>query len=297
MRRIHLSIIVGLCAALLALVSLSAAHRPGDVAWAINGARALLADQSPYQVETSPLNGNNDPLYYPLPAVLAVLPLARLPLLASSVLFAGVSAALLAWALPRGQWWALASAPAYVSLWVAQWPPLLVAAALLPPLAPLLAVKPTLGAALWLYRPSRWGLIGGALLCLVGLFWLPSWPAEWLATLRAAAHHPIPVLMLPFGPLLLLATLRWRDPRARLLLALACMPQEYWHYDQLPLFLVVPSGWPCAVLAILSWLRYAIWAPCYTAPWWEGQGEVIIAIVTMYLPALILLWRADDEPV
>lgn len=196
---------------------------------------------------------------YPLPAAILAWPVSFLPAHTARVLFTTGGASLLAWAISHPQrrhlWPVFLSAPFLVAVQTAQWSPWLVAATLLPALAPVLCVKPTIGAVLWLHRPSRWAVAGGAALVLVSLAVLPSWPVEWLQTTRLdAARYVPPVSILPLGPLILLAALRWRDPRARLILLLSLMPQQPLFYDQLPLFLVCRTRQQALALAASSFL-------------------------------------------
>jgi hypothetical protein len=100
-------------------------------------------------------------------------------------------------------------------------------------------------------------------------------------------------LILPLGPLLLLAFLRWRKPTGRLFLALSLLPQLLFFYDQLLLFLL-PRRWVSGLaFAGLSWLAYFTWH-------WQGVDVKTGTILTqpdqyvlalIYLPALALvLW-------
>jgi hypothetical protein len=117
----------------------------------------------------------------------------------------------------------------------------------------LLACKPTIGAALWAAYPSRAAALGSVVFLAVSLMLLPSWPLEWFATLGEVPHVAPPVSYLG-GPLLLLALLRWRRPEARLLAALACVPQTLMFYETLPLFLIVRTHAQGAILATGSWV-------------------------------------------
>src|SRR5688500_1352229 len=74
-----------------------------DQVWA--GARALWDGRDPYALVGPGLEfAWKWPLYYPLPALVAVAPLGFLPVIAARAIFAGVSAALLAWAVTRDGW-------------------------------------------------------------------------------------------------------------------------------------------------------------------------------------------------
>ena len=105
-RRLVVAIVIGLLSALY-VVMLGKANpefvSDFDQVWA--GARALWAGHDPYQV----VGPGKDfhwrwPLYYPVPALVAVAPLGLVSVLAARAIFAGTSAALFAWAVFRHNW-------------------------------------------------------------------------------------------------------------------------------------------------------------------------------------------------
>jgi hypothetical protein len=297
-RRILTALVIGLASAGLCWFLLPYQLFPaGDLSWPLNGARALLAGQNPYHTAVAPVPEiDSDPLLYPLPAVLLVLPLAPLPDGAALVLFSGISGALLAFALTRDGFEGLIvllGVPFLNAIYIGQWSPLLSAAVLLPVLSGVFAAKPTLGAALWLARPSRLGLALGAGVLLVSLAVLPFWPLDWIANVRRGSHHQPPLLLLPIGPLLLLALLRWREERARLLLLMACVPQIFWFYDSLPLALVARSRRERLLLVFCSWAGLlAIGLNPWLLQTRTAQGvrwaELAVLLAT-YGPALLLV--------
>jgi hypothetical protein len=223
------------------------------------GSRALLRGLDPYSVVGPGLEFDKGfPLYYPLPAIIAFLPLALLPLETARFVFVGASALLLAYAVTAHGWHRLPmflSGAYLASLAAVQWAPLLTAAFLLPWLGPVLLLKPNIGIALLLASPSRrllaWTVLGGGSVILVSLAVDPSWPARWLTLVRSGPHFTPPVLYLG-GPFVLLALLRWRRPEARLLVALACVPHTTLPYETLPLLLVARTAKETLFLAGLS---------------------------------------------
>jgi hypothetical protein len=109
--------------------------------------------------------------------------------------------------------------------------------------------------------------------------------------LRTLEGHPPAVLILPFGPLLLLAALRWRTPEGRLLLALSIFPQLLFFYDQLILWLIPRSFKSGAIYAALSWAGYFAWRATSIDP---ASGAILrqptqFILLTVYLPALALV--------
>jgi hypothetical protein len=156
------------------------------------------------------------------------------------------------------------------------------------------ACKPTIGAALLVAYPNWRSVAAGALFFLVALAVHPAWPREWLANLSAAPHVVSPVRQSIAGPLVLLALWHWRRADARLLVALACVPQTPLLYEAVPLFLLVTTWLEGAVLAALT---YAAWF------WWQrsapfasyadamaASGRAMVWFLYLPLTALIL-WR------
>jgi hypothetical protein len=102
--------------------------------------------------------------------------------------------------------------------------------------------------------------------------------------------HRIPLAVLPFGPLIGLAALRWRHPDARRVLALACVPQVMLFYDQLPLILLARTFRQSLVLALASY------APLLVAPFVQGPANnsesafmasmAKVLVIAYYLPSV-----------
>lgn len=268
-----------------------------DFSWPWQAARLLLAGRSPYGVALFPsIPAWGDPFFYPLPAALVALPLAPLPALWAGAVFVGLSAGLLAYGLGE-RWPLLLSAPAVVGALAGQWPPLLTAGLLLSPLAVLWVCKPSLGAVLFLARPSWWAALGGAALCLLGLALLPAWPLEWLQALRRS-HHPVPLLTpagLVLAPLLALLVRRrgLADWRVRLLLGLCLVPQMTRVYDMLPALLVARSRREALLLALASWAAHLVSYPLLdTAP---GLATALLFALG-YAPPLLGCYLVDPDP-
>jgi hypothetical protein len=274
--------------------------------------RALLRGVDPYSVVGPGLEADQRfPLYYPLPAVIAFLPLAMLPLGLARAVFVGASAGLLAYAV-SGRGWQLAPvfvSGAFVTAYVtAQWSPLLAAAVFLPWLGPAFVMKPNIGAAILAASPSKslltWTAGGGAALVLVSFLIDATWPAKWFGLVQDAPHFTPPVL-LPGGVLVLLALLRWRRQEARLIAALACVPHTTLAYESLPVLLAARSWKQAGVLAGLSIMTFVVQnrlapgpgsdADVYNA-WVTASGTWIVALI--YIPAtiMVLLRPNTGEP-
>jgi hypothetical protein len=128
----------------------------------------------------------------------------------------------------------------------------------------------------------------------------PGWLGDWLAAVardRQGAQYVPPVLVGP-GALCLLALLRWRRPEARLLAALACIPQNYFFYDQLYLGLVLRSHWQFVVAALWS---HAVLAVAAAGELPAGAQQVLsahyapVVVIGLYLPALLLVLLRPNE--
>jgi hypothetical protein len=195
-------------------------------------------------------------------------------------------------------------APLHYAAETAQWSPLFTASVVLPPLAFFLVCKPSIGLAYWLARPSRWAVFGAVVLGGIAFAVQPGWVHEWLANIARnnAAWAPdkpyhAPVTY-PGGFLVLLALLRWRRPEARLLAALACIPQTMLPYEVVPLFLVPRTFKETASFVGLSYFAWLLVeakvGPVRTASeYFTVSGPVIVAL--MYLPATILVLRRPNE--
>lgn len=266
-------------------------------------ARSLLEGMNPY-VAVGPDGSLFHWPYaqlYPLPAILLLAPFTLLSTATASALFTGISGACLAYAVARDGY---ARLPIFVSagfIWavnLAQWSPLLAAATLIPPLGFLLVVKPTIGLALFLYRPTLIAAVGAIVLLLASLAVWPGWPAAWYPLLVSHAPNMIAPISVLGGPLLLLAMLRWRRPEARLLLALALIPQTPLPYETVVLFLVTTTLAEASILAALTWVfsELLVAAVRPDMPTLEKRAVAMrLMVLTVYLPTLVMLLRKPNE--
>jgi hypothetical protein len=239
---------------------------------------------------------------YPLPAAILAIPVASAgPFLALGI-FAGASTGVFAYSILRSggeRWPLLLSAPMMITVLSGQWSALLSAGFLLPTLSIFWVCKPTLGAALWLGRPTIAAVVGGTVLIALSFVLLPSWPAGWLLAVKSdPAHHYLAPITLAGGPIILLALLRWRQAEARLLIALACVPQALMFYNALPVLLAARTRRESMIAATLASLGWFGWSqvlgdaplssqyPVYAGYWMLGFA---------YLPALIMVLRRREH--
>lgn len=296
--RFFVTIAAGLWGGGLAYAFMSrAGFFPDFLAWWY-AARAFVRGLDPYSVAPSAAPYFiSDPLVYPLPSVLTVIPFSWMPLPVAGAVFFGVSSMLLAWAVTRDGYARVAlfmSFPFVMAASLGQWAPLVIGAALLPRMGFLAVCKPTLAAALAISRPTKSIVFGGAAFLLASVVLDSSWPARWLANLRLAAPHPAPVFTLA-GAALVLAALRWRREDARLVLGMAAVPQLAMFADQLPLLLVARTRIEAMSMALLSHAGGLLWLSMRNPkdhPAWDATNLVLASV---YLPALVLVLRRPNE--
>ncbi len=298
-RRLVIAVIIGLCAAYLAWPGVGVVGA-SDFNQLWYAARSLLAGSNPYAaVGPGRTFDWPFPLFYPLPAVLVAVPFTVLTPAGASMLFSGIAAALFVWVLTGSAPYRLAAVLSfsfYYAAAISQWSPLLIASVFIPNLGFLLVVKPTIGLALWLYKPHWQAIAGGTLLLAISIVVRPEWPMEWIQTFGAGTHIRGPITTLG-GPVVLLALLRWRRPEARLLVALACVPHTTLLYEALPLFLV-PVSWAQSLLLVaLNWIAQivVITLQPYSSLADRARTSAIVSVALVYLPCVIMILRRPNE--
>lgn len=282
----------------------AAFHRPNEVhtdfAQIWYAAKALIAGQDPYgAIGPGKSFPQPYPLFYPFPAVIIGALFTPLSVTWANAAFAAVGAGFLLFAAIRSERHrvlVIVSAPFVYATWISQWSPILTAAALLPVFGFLFAAKPTIGAALFAYRPNSRAIAGIILILALSFAIQPNWVSEWRVSLRSTGHMVVPIVH-GAGPLLALAILRWRRPEARLLLVMACVPQTAILYEALPLALI-PGGFvEMAVFVALSWVACEWWV--HTGLMLEMSAETLlsvhIVVPLLYLPCLIMVLRRPNE--
>ena len=304
--RVGLAIAAAALSGFRAFLWISGEPRSRDFDQVWYAARTLLAGRNPY-AEIGPGLPFDwpAPLYYPLTAAVAVIPLAGLARSLAAVLFAALASGLFVWAATRrsiAPFVVITSASAALAAETVQWSPLLAAAYGLPWLGILLCAKPTIGFAVWLARPSRIAVIGAVVLTAIGLAFSPMWPMDWLTALRhtSLAREGGTPYFAPIGSFggafAALAILRWRRPEARLVLALACVPQTPLLYETVPLFLVPSSITEGGVLWLGSWLAALWYSSAGPFPNSFEQYKLSAEAIgwCMYFPAVVMLLRRPN---
>ena len=276
-----------------------------DQLW--HGARALIQGENPYQYVGPTGVFGWAPLYYPLPAMLLVSPLALLPLLAARAVFAAISAGVLAAALLRDspvRLLVFLSAPMVIAIGRGQWSPLLVAAAYFPSMAWVGLAKPNIALAVLFGSRKPWSavtsaVIGGAILIAVSFIIEPGWLASWLEAL-GRKRDGVSVLIHGGGLFIPLVLLRWRRPESRMLAALGSVPQTPSFYDTVPL-IMVPRGFRetsflviagnLALLLLVSGvgLRTEQIGPLY------AERVLLWSSFLLYLPCVFMILRRPND--
>ncbi|GIV96216.1 MAG: hypothetical protein KatS3mg057_0873 [Herpetosiphonaceae bacterium] len=268
----------------------------GDIGMPLCMGRALLNGTNPYVVcQGTHSDGITPTTANPMTTALVVLPLQPFPPSFAAALFFGLSTALLCFGLMRDgktRLLVLLAYPYWQALQVVQWSPLLFAVALFPWLLPLALAKPHIGAPVILTNLTLRRLLACAAFIGISLIVDPLWPLRLLDRIGAPGDYRIPITVLPFGPILLLALLRWRSPRARFLFLLALVPQRTF-YDAFLLWLVPQTRRELLVLGLLSWITYYGW-------FFTGHSNMEWVLACLYLPALIMVLRdsgrAEESP-
>jgi hypothetical protein len=262
---------------------------PGDLRYSLGLAHEWLDGNDPYL----PYKLNIDPnaVPYPFTAVLITMPIVWLPDKIAAGIFVSVGAGILSWLiLANKKNWQLmmfASWPLINSIIFYQWAPYIVSMYFTPNLLPFLFTKPQIALPFVLtQKPSRIGILMAILLVAFSIALYPLWPFDWIKTLHNYIGVP-PLFVLPLGPLLLLALIRFREKRSWLLVLMALMPQRM-VYDQLGVLLVAKSRKQMLFLVICSWISLP--ALIYFGGWdympWGWKNWVLIE---SYIPGLIVV--------
>jgi hypothetical protein len=298
-QRVAVAVGIGIIAGLLSCAFLSRPGSGGDYFFIWSAARSLLAGQNPYHVvAVGPENPGNDVLLYPLPALLLIVPLAWLPIAVSGGVFLGISSALLAFALLKDGYHRLPifmSAPFLMAISLGQWSPLVTAAALEANLGFVFAAKPNLGLPAWLYRPNLRAVVMAVALVLVSFAVLPRWPIDWYHNVASRPEKLSPIRTLA-GPVLLLAAIRWRRSESRLFLAMACVPQALFFYDQLALGLIPRTLRQSLILALAGFALLLTWFHRLGPGDYYVQKAIPYATALYFVTLVLLLWPDSVAP-
>jgi hypothetical protein len=303
--RLRFALTVGIAATAAAITLTEYSMNVGrhsDFAPAWFGARALLAGSNPWaQVGPGLTFDWPWPLLYPAPALVLAIPFAAVTEIVATATLVGASTFLLVWGVTRSgphRLPAFASLPFFIASAAGQWTALLGSGWFLPLTAFAWIAKPTIGLALLVatasVRSVAIAVSSGVVLLLVSFALSPGWVPEWVSVIRDADHMQ-PLAASRGGFIVFAALLRWRRPEARLLLAMALVPQTPAFYDLLLILLIVPATLRQAM---------AMTAVCNAGllllnlvPVTEETFVPVRAMASLvfcYLPALIIVLRREN---
>lgn len=254
----------------------------GDFAyWPVRAARDLISGIDPYSYTIESWE-----VPYPLTTAILALPFAVIPDHIAGALFFGLSSALMAMALTRGNrpWGLLAflSVPFIENLYSVQWGPLMVAAAVYPHLLPVTLGKPHIGiVSAMTHKPNKTGLLLSTVLVLLSFIIDPLWVTKWINSVGGYGGR-IPILY-PLGFVALLSLLKWRDPRAKIILLIAIMPKQSF-YDYMLLWLVPNNKVSMVILTLVSWVVFFM-----------GLNAINIYSLFLIVPVMMLFAYAPAD--
>ncbi len=293
--RVQVAVALGLVCGLMSFAStFRAGFRGQDFGIFWTAARILLSGGNPYHAIV--LADGGPAFFYPIPALVLVAPFAALPVHIAGPGFVALSCGLLAFVVTRDGWWRLVmflSGSMLCSVTAAGWSPLVTVAFFATGAMWLGAVKPNIGLAMLAHRPSLRAALIMLAVAVVSLVVLPTWPLDWLASVRASRVHFAPIVA-PGGFLLLLAALKWRRPEARLLLAMALLPSSPVVYEALPLF-VIPATWRQMLILSATTMGAYLSTRTYAGDVFSFmQHGRSLVVWTCYLPALVMVLRRPN---
>ena len=298
-RRARLGVASAIGLGVAALYLLYAAMHPGagagDFDFPLRAARLLLVRRDPYVEMVPGVPGAAGAFLYPLPTGLIAIPFIGLSPAVAAATFIGLSSAVLAFALSRVGWWrllALMSPSFLLAFSVANWPPLVMATALLPGLGWLAIAKPNIGLVAFAYRPRWSSVVGAIVMASIALILVPRWPIEWLSHVGRQEIPHTPTFMWPLAAVGFAGLLRWRTPEGRALLAFTLVPVSAFPYDHLMLWLIPRSFREALLLTWAAWLTAPAVLGFNAAPSRTAllliQGALALGTV---VPATVLVLR------
>jgi hypothetical protein len=268
------------------------------------GAKALLAGDNPYAL-IGPGRQIDLPstLFYPAPALAAVIPFTVIPYEIAGALFVLISAWLLAFGATKDGWQLLPIFPSVVFLSTArlgQWSILITASLFIPSLAFFAIAKPQgfLPVILSSRKRGTWiaSAIGAIALLAISFMLFPHWVEAWWAQLGTTDYFSAPIASWR-GIAIATLILRWRRSDAWLVLVAACMPQTWYPYNGLILLCVATTYREASVLSLLSsagWFAAFLFLSAGFRSPETRVGFESILIALGYLPATILVLRRSN---
>ncbi len=256
-----------------------------DLGFPLCAGRVLLAGGDPYGGACAGAAQGREWPTNPLTTVLIALPFAPLGDKGALPVWAIMSGILAFGLLQKGERWRLLvflSAPYWVAFLCLNWTPLMAALVMLPALTPLWLIKPQNGLPAFLTHWSWRRAVAAVAFLILSLLVDPAWPLRWWPQARSYDFY-IPLIVLPFGPLILVALFFWRDVKTRYILLLSVMPQRFL-YDPLLLAWIPDSRSDMLLVTAAGWIGYGL----VFALQFPYQP---IVVLFCYLPAVVIRWR------
>lgn len=269
------------------------------------GARFLSWGLDPYKLVGPHLTiGTASALYYPAPALVAVIPFTVLPFHLAGTLFVFISSFLLGYSTTHDGWQRLPIFPSLVfvnSAQLGQWSIIIAAAVFLPLLNFLAIVKPQSSLPVLGSATKRTALVSaavGAIVLLVVSFALvPHWLTSWWSVINSTDYFHPPIATFGGAPIALVL-LRWRRPEAWLIFLAACTPQTWYPYNGLLLLLVAATYREACVLSLVSSAGWLLSYAFLVGGWRSDETRYVlfnVLIALGYLPATILVLRMRND--
>jgi hypothetical protein len=300
-QRILVAVLIGLAAASLHYFKPGSNGGPSDFSTVWYGSSFIGKGLNPYSlVGPHRVIDLPSPVFYPAPALVAVLPLTVLSAEHAGVVFVFISAALLAFGATRESWYLLPlfpSVPFLTSARLGQWSMLMTAALYIPVIAALAICKPQASIPVVAASTEKktWlaGGVGGSVLLVLSFILMPAWPTEWMKLLRSAEYFRAPIMTIVGVPIAAVL-IRWRRPEAWLIFTAACLPQTWYPYNALILLAVAATYREACVLSLISSAGWFVTYAFFAGAWRSAETQLVMQyalILFGYLPATFVVLR------
>ena len=300
-QRILVAILIGLFAASLHYFKPGGNGGLSDFSTVWYGSSLIAKGLDPYSmVGPHRIIDLPSPVFYPAPALVAVLPLTVFSVEHAGVVFVFISAALLAFGVTRESWYLLPlfpSVPFLTSARLGQWSMLMTAALYIPTIAALAICKPqaSIPVVAASTKTKTWlaAALGGGVLIALSFILLPGWPVEWMKVLHSAEYFRAPILTIVGAPVAAVL-LRWRNPEAWLIFTAACLPQTWYPYNALILLVVAATYREACMLSLISSAGWLVTYAFFAGEWRSAETQLVMQhalILFGYFPAAFLVLR------
>lgn len=260
----------------------------GDITAPIQGAKAIIEGKDPYET-TRYIDKGKPMAMYPLITYLIMIPFVPFGSTYGAYLFFALSTGLLVYAVldksPRWMLLVLLTGSFLDAFWVIQFSPLIAALYWLPKISILAIIKPQIGFPVLLKHIQFRQIVLIITIVALSFLFMPGWLSNWWHSARNYDGF-IPLLTLPFGPLLMLLLFRWKNKDSRFLLVYSLVPQRGL-YDSLPLLLLTRSKQEMLILWFFSLIAFFLQSKLYFTPYSYWSAFLV------YLPLLFFAVKRD----